>query len=202
MKFDFDEGRFDDPDDDDDDDDDDPRDEGGGSSSKSDGIIQNKAVQGGGGACISDYWERHDEDSAWYRSHVEVRKKLFGTTNEDLPPGGPSHEELDTVRATHMRVLPSVALRPEHVGEDRNLHHAAGRDRKPVRRQPRPEGRQERSSASVPERAASALSSRSPRRTPSMWSCATQGAIAPCSISTPPLYGLCTSSSLRTTWGR
>ena len=67
--------------------------------------IQNKAVQGSGDACVSDYWERHDEDSAWYRIHVEVRKKFFGTTNEDLPPGGPSHEELDTVRVTHMRGL-------------------------------------------------------------------------------------------------
>ena len=61
-------------------------------------------------ACVSDYWERHDEDSAWYRIHVEVRKKFFGTTNEDLPPGGPSHEELDTVRATHMRGLDAVEI--------------------------------------------------------------------------------------------
>ena len=38
-------------------------------------------------------------------AHVEARKKFFGTTNEDLPPGGPSHEELDTVRVTHMRGL-------------------------------------------------------------------------------------------------
>ena len=93
-EFDFDEGRFDDPDDDDDDD---RQDEGGDSSSKSDGANQSKAVQGGGD------WERHDEDSAWYRIHVEVRKKFFGATNEDLPLGGPSHEELDTVRVTHMR---------------------------------------------------------------------------------------------------
>ena len=101
-EFDFDEGRFDDHDEDDDDD---QPDEGGGSSSKSDRIIQSKTVQGGGDACVSDYWERHDEDSAWYRVHVEARKKFFGTTNEDLLPGGPSHEELDTVRVTHMRGL-------------------------------------------------------------------------------------------------
>ena len=50
-EFDFDEGRFDDPDDDDDD----QQDEGGGSSSKSDGAIQSKAVQGSGDACVSDY---------------------------------------------------------------------------------------------------------------------------------------------------
>ena len=111
-EFDFNEARFDDPDEDDDDD---QRDEGGGSSSKSDGIVQSKAVQGGGDACISDYWERHDEDSAWYRIHVKVRKKFFGTTNEDLPPGGPSHEELDT----HMRGLDAVG---NWVRDDR--HHA------------------------------------------------------------------------------
>ena len=115
-EFDFDEGRFDDPDDDDDD----HQDEGGGSSSKSDGAIQSKAVQGSGDACVSDYWERHDEDSAWYRIHVEVRKKFFGTTNEDLPPGGPSHEELDTVRVTHMRGLDAVG---NWVRDDR--HHDA-----------------------------------------------------------------------------
>ena len=114
-EFDFDEGRFDDPDEDDDDD---QQDEGGGSSSKSNGIIQSKAVQGGGDACISDYWERHDEDSAWYRVHVEVRKKFSGT--EGLPPGGPSHEELDTVRVTHMRGLDAVG---NWVRDDR--HHDA-----------------------------------------------------------------------------
>ena len=48
-------------------------------------MIQNQAVRGGGDACVSDYWERHDEDSAWYRIHVEVRKKFFGTTNEERP---------------------------------------------------------------------------------------------------------------------
>ena len=95
-EFDFDEGRFDDPDDDDEDD---QQDEGGGSSSKSDGAIQSKAVQGGG--------------------DVEVRKKFFGTTNEDLPPGGPSHEELD-VRVTHMRGLDAVG---NWVRDDR--HHDA-----------------------------------------------------------------------------
>ena len=116
-EFDFDEGRFDDPDDDDDDD---QQDEGGGSSSKSDGTVQSKAVQGGGDACVSDYWERHDEDSAWYRIHVKVRKKFFGTTNEGLPPGGPSHEELDTVRVTHMRGLDAVG---NWVRDDR--HHDA-----------------------------------------------------------------------------
>ena len=104
-EFDFDEGRFDDPDEDDDDD---QQDEGGDSSSKSDGIIRNQAVQGGGDACVSDCWERHDEDSAWYRIHVEVRKKFFGTTNENLPPGGPSHEELNIVRVTHTRGLDAV----------------------------------------------------------------------------------------------
>ena len=118
-EFDFDEGRFDDPDDDDDDDDD-RQDEGGDSSSKSDGANQSKAVQGGGDACISDYWERHDEDSAWYRIHVEVQKKFFGATNEDLPPGGPSHEELDTVRVTHMRGLDAVG---NWIRDDR--HHDA-----------------------------------------------------------------------------
>ena len=56
---------------------------------------------------LSDYWERRD-DSAWYRIHVGARKKFFGTTNEDLPPGGPSHDELDTVRVTHMRGLDAV----------------------------------------------------------------------------------------------
>ena len=115
-EFDFDEGPFDDPDDDDDD----QQDEGGGSSSKSGGADQSKAVQGSGDACVSDYWERHDEDSAWYRIHVEVRKKFFGTTNEDLPPGGPSHEELDTVRVTHMRGLDAVG---NCVRDDR--HHDA-----------------------------------------------------------------------------
>ena len=116
-EFDFHEGRFDDPDEDDDDD---QQDEGGGSSFNSDGIIQNQAVQGGGDACISDYWERHDEDSAWYRIHVEARKKFFGATNEDLPPGGPSHEELDTVRVTHMRGLDAVS---NWIRDDR--HHDA-----------------------------------------------------------------------------
>ena len=106
-EFDFDEGRFDDPDEDDDDD---QQDEGGDSSSKSKGTIQNQAIREGGDARVSDFWERRDEDSAWYRIHVEVRKRFFGTTNEDLPPGGPSHEELDTVRdkgcAPHGRFRP------------------------------------------------------------------------------------------------
>ena len=114
-EFDFDEGRFDDPDEDDDDD---QQDEGGDSPSKSDGTIRNQAVQGGGDACVSDYWERRDEDSAWCRIHVKVRKKFFGATNENLPPGGPSHEELDTVRVTHMRGLDAVGT---WVRDDR--HH-------------------------------------------------------------------------------
>ena len=104
-EFDFDEGRFDDPDEDDDDDG--QQDEGGDSSSKSKGATQDQAVQGGD-ACVSDYWERRDEDNAWYRIHTEVRKKFFRTTNEDLSPGGPSHEELDTVRDTRMRGLAAV----------------------------------------------------------------------------------------------
>ena len=74
-EFDFDEGRFDDPDDDDDGD---QQDEGGDSSPKSDGIIQNQAIQGGGDACISDYWERHDEDSAWYRIHGDLMPLVIG----------------------------------------------------------------------------------------------------------------------------
>ena len=49
-----------------------------------------------------------------------MRKKFFGTTNEDLPPGGPSHEELDTVRVTHMRGLDAVG---NWVRDDR--HHDA-----------------------------------------------------------------------------
>ena len=32
-----------------------------------------------------------------------MRKKFFGATGEDLPPGGPTQDELDTVRVTHMR---------------------------------------------------------------------------------------------------
>ena len=120
-EFDFDEGRFDDPDEDDDDD---QQDEGGGSSFKSDGITQNQAVQGGGDACVSGYWERHDEDSAWYRIRVEVRKKFFAT-NEDLPAGGPSHEELDTVRVTHMRGLDAVS---NPIRDDR--HHDAPNHRR------------------------------------------------------------------------
>ena len=80
---------------------------GGDNSSKSKGFIQSQAVQEGGDACVSDYWERRDKDKAWCRIHVEVRKKFFGATNEDLPPG-PSHEELDTVRVTHMGGLNAV----------------------------------------------------------------------------------------------
>ena len=43
-----------------------------------------------------------------------------GTTNEDLPPGGPSHEELDTVRVTHMRGLDAVGNWVRH-----DRHHDA-----------------------------------------------------------------------------
>ena len=98
-EFDFDEGRFDDQDDDDDD----GRPDEGGGSPKS-----KEAASGDGDERVSDYWERHDEDNAWYRVHVDVRKKFFGATNEDLPPGGPTQEEIDTVRVTHMRGIDAV----------------------------------------------------------------------------------------------
>ena len=104
-EFDFDEGRFDDPDDDDDDG---RPDEGGDSPSKSKEAVLKQIVQGDGDERVSDYWERHDEDNAWCRVHVDVRKKFFGATNEDLPPGGPTQEEIDTSRVTHMRGIDAV----------------------------------------------------------------------------------------------
>ena len=55
---------------------------------------------------------------------------------------------------TSLKAIEALGYCPlSHYGQNTwARNNAAGRDRKPVRRQSRPEGRQERSSASVPER--------------------------------------------------
>ena len=51
---------------------------------------------------------------------IQGAEEVLRDDKEDLPPGGPSHEELDTVRVTHMRGLDAVG---NWVRDDR--HHDA-----------------------------------------------------------------------------